>query len=73
MLTQRLEEIAAFTRHDFGRLVIATIILVLGLTAIFGADIFPQRLQVDVGTVAKADILAPRAGSYVSAIKTAAA
>ena len=73
MLTQRLEEIAAFTRHDFGRLVIATIILVLGLTAIFGADIFPQKLQVDVGTVAKADILAPRAGSYVSAIKTAAA
>jgi putative nucleotidyltransferase with HDIG domain len=73
MLTQRLEEIAAFTRRDIVRLLIAAAILVLGLTAIFGADFFPQRLQATVDTVAKTDILAPRAGSYVSDIKTAAA
>ena len=73
MLTQRLEEIAAYTRRDIARLGIASVLLVLGLTAIFGADFFPQRLQVAVDTVAKADILAPRAGSYVSEIKTAAA
>jgi putative nucleotidyltransferase with HDIG domain len=73
MLTQRLEEIAAFTRRDVARLGIAAGVLVLGLTLIFLADFFPQKLEVAVGTVAKADILAPRADVYVSAIETAAA
>ena len=73
MLTQRLEEIAAVTRRDIARLCIAAAILVLGLTAIFGADFFPQKLEVAVGTIARTDILAPRADSYVSQIETAAA
>jgi putative nucleotidyltransferase with HDIG domain len=73
MLTQRLEEIAAVTRRDVARLCIAAAILVLGLTAIFGADFFPQKLEVAVGTIARTDILAPRADSYVSEIETAAA
>jgi cyclic-di-AMP phosphodiesterase PgpH len=72
MLTQRLEDIAAFTRRDVARLGIAAVVLVLGLTAIFGADFYPQRLEAAVGTVAKADILAPRADAYVSEIQTAA-
>jgi cyclic-di-AMP phosphodiesterase PgpH len=73
MLTQRLEEIAAYTRRDIARLGISAVFLVLGLTAIFAADIFPQRVQATLDTVARADILAPRADSYVSQIKTAAA
>ncbi|MDX6412525.1 MAG: cyclic-di-AMP phosphodiesterase PgpH, partial [Gaiellaceae bacterium] len=73
MLTQRLEEIAAYTRRDIARLGISALFLVLGLTAIFAADIFPQRVQATLDTVARADILAPRADSYVSDIKTAAA
>jgi putative nucleotidyltransferase with HDIG domain len=73
MLTQRLEEIAAYTRRDIARLGLSAVFLVLGLTAIFAADIFPQRVQATLDTVARADILAPRADSYVSDIKTAAA
>ena len=73
MLTQRLEEIAAYTRRDIARLGLSAVFLVLGLTAIFAADIFPQRVQATLDTVARADILAPRADSYVSDINTAAA
>ena len=73
MLTQRLEEIAAVTKRDFARFGIVAVLLVVALTGIFAADIFPQRLQVDLGSVAKTDILAPRAGSYVSEIQTAEA
>jgi cyclic-di-AMP phosphodiesterase PgpH len=73
MLTQRLEEIAAYTRRDIARLGLSAVFLVLGLTAIFAADIFPQRVQATLDTVARTDILAPRADSYVSDIKTAAA
>jgi membrane-associated HD superfamily phosphohydrolase len=73
MLTQRLEEIAAFTRRDFGRFVVVSVILVLALTGIFAVDILPQRLQATVGSVARADILAPRTDSYVSEIQTVAA
>jgi putative nucleotidyltransferase with HDIG domain len=73
MLTQRLEEIAAYTRRDIARLGLSAVFLILALTAIFAADIFPQRVQATLDTVARADILAPRADSYVSDIKTAAA
>jgi hypothetical protein len=72
MLTQRLEEIAAFTRRDAARLGIAAIALVVVLTAIMGADFFPQPLRVEVGGVAVADIAAPRAHEYVSDVETEA-
>ena len=74
MLTQRgTQPSTTFTRQDFRRAVISAAILVVALTAIFALDLFPQRLVIQVGDVASADIVAPRAGSYISAIKTNAA
>ena len=61
-----------FTRQDFRRALTSGTILVLALTAIFALDLVPQRIQIEVGDVATADIVAPRADSYVSKIRTAA-
>jgi hypothetical protein len=72
MLTQRLEEIAAFTRRDAARLGISAIALVVVLTAIMGVDFFPQPLRITVGGVAASDIVAPRALEYVSDVQTEA-
>ena len=71
MLTQRLDEIAAITRRDAIRLGIAAAALVVILTAILGASFFPQPLRIEVGDVASADIVAPRATEYVSDVLTA--
>jgi putative nucleotidyltransferase with HDIG domain len=74
MLTTRgAQPSITFTRQDFRRAVIAGATLVVALTAIFALDLFPQRLVIQVGDVAASDIVAPRAGSYVSDIKTSAA
>jgi membrane-associated HD superfamily phosphohydrolase len=71
MLTQRLDEIAAVTRRDAVRLGIAAVALVVVLTAILGANFFPQPVQLAVGDVARTDIVAPRATEYVSEVLTA--
>src|SRR2546426_2027923 len=74
MLSQRLPDIASsFTRRDVARLTIRAGLLVVALTAIFALDLLPQRLDVQVDDVAPTDIVAPRAGSYVSTIQTAQA
>jgi membrane-associated HD superfamily phosphohydrolase len=74
MLTPRgTQPSLTFTRDDFRRAVVLGVILVAALTAIFALDLFPQRLVIQVGDVASADIVAPRADSYVSVIKTNAA
>jgi putative nucleotidyltransferase with HDIG domain len=70
MLTQRLDELTGPGRRDIARLGIAAIALIVVLTAILGADFFPQPLRISVGSVAAADIVAPRAQEYVSAIET---
>ncbi len=70
MLTRSVERAAAFTRREATRLGIASIALIVVLTTILGVDFIPQRLQVDVGTVAAADIVAPRADEYVSNVET---
>jgi hypothetical protein len=72
MLTQRLEEIAAFTRRDAVRLGIAAVAMIVVLTAIMGADFFPQPLRIAVGGVATTDIVAPRALEYISDVETEA-
>ena len=76
MLAQRADRAdrqPTFSRHDLGRLLVASVLLVLALTAIFAVDIVPSRVDVDVGEVAKADILAPRALTYTSELQTQAA
>jgi len=61
---------STFTRRDVARLTIRAGLLVAALTAIFALDLLPQRLDIQVGAVASADIVAPRAASYVSDIQT---
>ena len=72
MLSRRAPDAPlTFTRSDLTRFVIAAVLLVVSLTVIFSLDLLPQRLQIGVGDVASADIVAPRAASYISDIATA--
>jgi putative nucleotidyltransferase with HDIG domain len=74
MLTQRATSIARFSRGDATRLGIASMILILVMTAILGVDIIPQdTLQVAVGDLAPRDVVAPRAVSFESEVRTAQA
>ena len=74
MLTSRAATISRFTRSDATRLGIASVILVLTLTAILGADFLPKEtLTLKVGDIAPADIVAPRAIDLESAVQTDAA
>jgi putative nucleotidyltransferase with HDIG domain len=71
MLTQRaIVPSSTFTRRDLRRLAVAVVLLVASMTAIFALDLVPQRLQIAVGDVATADIVAPRTDAYVSQIQT---
>jgi hypothetical protein len=70
MLAQRADPQAAFSRRDLGRLLVASVLLVLAMTAIFALDIVPTRIDLKIGAVATSDILAPRALSYTSTILT---
>jgi putative nucleotidyltransferase with HDIG domain len=70
MLNQALEPAATVGRRDVARLGIAAVVLVVILTAILGADFFPEPLEVRVGSVATADIVAPRALKYESKVRT---
>ena len=74
MLSQRATDAtSAFTRRDVTRTAIRAGLLVAALTAIFALDLLPQPLEIQVGDVATADIVAPRTQSYVSQIETQAA
>ncbi len=68
--TRATQAASTFTGRDLTRLVISAVILIVSLTAIFALDLVPQRLDITVGDVASADIVAPRQDSYVSAIQT---
>jgi len=71
MLTTRAPALVRFTRGDASRLVIATIVLTVALTAILGIDILPDEpLQVSAGELAPRDVTAPRAIDFVSVVRT---
>jgi putative nucleotidyltransferase with HDIG domain len=71
MLTRRSPDpTAIFTRRDLRRLLTGGVLLVAAMTAIFSLDLVPQRLVIEVGDVATADIVAPRTDSYVSQVQT---
>ena len=71
MLTSRAPALARFTRGDASRFAIASLILIVALAAILGADILPdQPLQVSAGELAPRDIAAPRAIDFVSVVRT---
>jgi cyclic-di-AMP phosphodiesterase PgpH len=69
----RADRSPSFSRRDLTRLLAASGLLILALTAIFAVDIIPNGPDVKVGDVASADIVAPRAITYTSDILTAQA
>ncbi len=74
MLTSRSATISRFTRSDATRLAIASVILVLTLTAILGADFLPKETTtLAAGDIAPTDIVAPAAIEFESDVQTAAA
>ncbi len=74
MLTSRAASISRFTRSDATRLAIASVILVLTMTAILGADFLPKETTtLAVGDIAPTDIVAPTAIEFESDVQTAAA
>src|SRR5438046_920639 len=74
MLTPRaIVPSSTFTRRDLVRLAIGAAFLIVTMTVIFALDLLPRRLVIEVGDVASADIVAPRAQSYPSDILTAEA
>jgi putative nucleotidyltransferase with HDIG domain len=60
----------SFTRRDLSRFAIAAAVMVAALTAIFALDLIPQKLDIQAGDVAGADITAPRTLSWVSDVLT---
>jgi putative nucleotidyltransferase with HDIG domain len=73
MLSRRLDRVAAFTRRDAVRLVVAAALLVTGLTAVLSVDDLPRAVDLAVGDLATADVRAPRTAVFVSQVETDAA
>jgi hypothetical protein len=73
MLSRRLDRVAAFTRRDAVRLVVAAALIVTGLTAILSIDDLPRAVNLQAGDLATADVRAPRTMVFASDIETAAA
>ena len=73
MLSRSADQATQFTRRDAWRLILASIITVAAMSAILGVDFLPAQTQFEIGKPATEDVLAPRAGEYVSDVATAAA
>src|SRR5664279_6066005 len=73
MLSRRFDRVTRFTRRDAGRLAVATIVLVGGLTAILSIGDLPQAYNLQEGSVAPVQIRAPRAIQFESIVQTAQA
>jgi putative nucleotidyltransferase with HDIG domain len=73
MLSRRLDQVAAFTRRDAVRLVVAAALLITGLTAVLAIDDLPTAVDLQVGDLAPSDVLAPRTILFTSEIETEAA
>jgi putative nucleotidyltransferase with HDIG domain len=70
MLSQSLDPVTPLSRRDVTRLAVAALVLIAILTAVLGADFFPEPLKIGVGSVATADIVAPRPLEYESKVQT---
>ena len=70
MLATSAEPSEQFTRRDLIRLIAAWVLLVAAMSVILGVDILPAQPQLEVGKPAQADVVAPRAGAYVSEVLT---
>ncbi len=73
MLARSAATADRFDAGDARRLLVAASVLVLAIAAILSIDLLPAaQLTVQVGDVAGADVIAPRAASFDSPIQTAA-
>ncbi len=70
MLAHRGAEAVRLTRREAGRLAVAAVALIVAMTAILGADLSPQRVDLQVGELVPTDIVAPRALTYHSELLT---
>ncbi|MEO8468522.1 MAG: HDIG domain-containing metalloprotein [Chloroflexota bacterium] len=73
MLAHRANAAVRLTWREAGRLAVAAVGLIVAMTIILGADFSPPRVDVQVGDLVPADIVAPRAMTYESQTLTAAA
>lgn len=73
MLAHRGSDAVRLTRREFGRLAFAAILLVVAMTAILGGDLAPQPVNLKVGDLAPADIVAPKAQTFENEVLTAQA
>ena len=73
MLSRSFDRVTRFTRQDAGRLAVATVLLVGGLTAILSIGDLPQAYNLQEGSVAPQQIRSPRAIRFESAVQTATA
>ncbi len=73
MLSRRLDRVAAFTRRDAVRLVVASALLITGLTAVLSMNDLPSAVDLQVGDLAPADVPAPRTIVFTSEFETEAA
>ena len=70
MLAHRGAEAVRPTRREAGRLAFAAALLVVAMTAILGADFAPQRVNLQVGDLVPADIVAPGARTFENELLT---
>ena len=70
MLAHRGTDAVRLTRRDFGRLAFAAVLLVVAMTAILGADFARQRINLEVGDLVPADIVAPKALTHPNELLT---
>ena len=70
MLSRSAEPTTSFTRRDAWRLIAASVLTVAAMAVILGVDILPAQPQLELGKPAPADVVAPRAADYPSAILT---
>lgn len=73
MLARSSEPMVNFTRRDAGRLIAASVMLVVAMSVILGLEFLPAQTQLEVGRPAPANVFAPRAGQYDSDVLTNAA
>ena len=73
MLAHRGTDAVRLTKREVGRLALAAVLLIVAMTAILGADFAPQRLNLQVGDLVPADIVAPRARTFENELLTAQA
>ncbi len=73
MLARSAEPNIVFTRRDAGRLIGASLLLVVAMSVILGLDVLPAQTLLEPGKPAPASVTAPRADGYLSQVLTQAA